>query len=203
MRSIHELLDRNSTQDGNSFPPQFTLHWRQWVCARKWGECMPRSLKFFLLFLACFCLWRAWLNFNYLLLPDPRRLANLATFPAALRAEVERAEWIAAGVRLIIQIVPLIVFGIFAAVLRRNWARVGVVLLLIATEAWLAGYAAALYYGWPRLFHFTFFSWDGVWQHWLQTWTWWRHWISAGLELAMLVSLFAPGTRSWFARHGT
>ena len=161
---------------------------------------MPLVIKIFLVLSLVYCGWIAWLQLAPLLLPSPQHQQILARIPAQYRSEMINADLMAAGMRTAMLLVFFLIFGTLAAVARQGWARWLVALSLLTFEVWDFVYGAALYLWWPRLFHFIFFSWDGVVQAWLTSWSYWAHWITTGFRLTLIAALFAPSARPWF-RH--
>lgn len=159
---------------------------------------MPRTVKLFLVLCLAYLAWVVWWNIGPLVFPSPQRLQSLARLTANDRTIVDKGEWIAAGIRILI---PLVLYGtlaLTAAMARKNWARWGLALLLVVGE--FSFFILITYY---TLAHADIhlpaeFSWAGGWHVWLHRWAYWQTYVRVALKLALIAAIFSPGAREWF-----
>jgi hypothetical protein len=161
---------------------------------------MPRAVKLFLVLCFVYAAWLVWWNVGPLLFPSPQRLQTLAQLPADIRAMVDQGEWVTAGIRILI---PLVLYGtlaLTAALARRNWARWGLALLLVAGEFSL--FILIAYYS---VAHADIrlpqeLTWTGGWHDWLHRWAYWQTGVRVALKLALIATIFVPAAKPWFRR---
>lgn len=161
---------------------------------------MPRTIKLFLALSLLYVGWLVWWNIGFLVMPSPELLHTRASLPPDLRASAEQGDWIVAAIRIGLSLTFFLFFALTAVLARRNWARWGLALFLIAGEFSffiLVAYYAVLH---PEISGVPDLTWAGAWHNWLQHWAYWQTDVRLALKLALILTIFGPGSSAWFRR---
>jgi hypothetical protein len=165
------------------------------------GFAMPRSIQGFVWLSLLYIAWFSYWNFADLLWPSAHHLELLAKAAPADRPLYEYAERMAALTKFVYFLFPFILFALLAGLARRGWARWGVVLVLVVTQAGWLLYVGYTYFLTPENYQYL----HHPIQYWLQDYrldvAHWGTWFSLALKLTLIALLFSPNAKPWFRRR--